>query len=203
MATYNLNYTSGMAQLQNVYFYENITSAIDTSLLSGKFLLFYIRGRKTNWIRTVAAYPTDSGDFNSPTFLNNSRYWTLLLKVYYPTTTNISNYDTSNNLAKRQGGFVAPINETYDIDLYYTSQNYLNVLRTDLATKIDGINIVLNVTVDKVFLSEHSQDLPISYYTEYANNDLIEASVPLEGYSDTNNRDNQYGTQNWQPTYDS
>lgn len=202
MATYNLNYSGSMSTLQYVYFYENITSSINTSLLSGKFLLFYIRGRNTNWIRTVAAYPTDSGDYTSPTFLNNSRYWTLRLTVFYPTTSNISNYDTSNNLGKRQGGIVAPINETYDIDLYYSSQNYLNVLRTDLATKIDGINIVLNVSVDKTFTSIET-DNPISYYTEYANNDLIEASVPLEGYSDSNNRDNQYGTQNWQPTYDS
>ena len=192
-----------MAQTQYVYFYENITSVIDTSLISGKFLLFYIRGRKTNWIRSIAAYPTDSGDYGNPTWLNNSRYWTLRLTANYPTASNISNYDTTNNLAKRQGAFVPPINETYDIDLYYTSQNYLNVLRTDLATKIDGISIVLNVSVDKVFLSEHSQDLPISYYTEYANNDLIGATVPLEGYSDSNNRDSQYGTQNWQPTYDS
>jgi|TARA_R110000824_G_scaffold10706_6_gene46884 hypothetical protein len=203
MATYNLHYTGGMAQTQYVYFYENITSVIDTSLISGKFLLFYIRGRKTNWIRSIAAYPTDSGDYGNPTWLNNSRYWTLRLTANYPTASNISNYDTTNNLAKRQGAFVPPINETYDIDLYYTSQNYLNVLRTDLATKIDGISIVLNVSVDKVFLSEHSQDLPISYYTEYANNDLIGATVPLEGYSDSNNRDSQYGTQNWQPTYDS
>ena len=42
MATYNLHYKSGMSQTQYVYFYENITSAIDTSLISGKFLLFYI-----------------------------------------------------------------------------------------------------------------------------------------------------------------
>ena len=76
MATYNLNYTGNMAQSQYVYFYENITSVIDTSLLSGKKLLFYVRGRKTNWIRTIAAYPTDSGDWNSPTYINNNRYWT-------------------------------------------------------------------------------------------------------------------------------
>ena len=202
MATYNLNFSSGMSQVQNVYFYENIASAIDTSLISGKFLLFYIRGRKTNWIRTVAAYPTASGDYGNPTWTNNDRYWTFLLTTVYPTTSNISTYDTTNNLTKRQGAFVPPINETYDIELYYTSQNYLNVLRSDLATKIDGINIVLNVTVDKAFLADHSLDLPISYFTEYANNDLTASDIPVEGYSSSNNRDSQYGTQNWQPTYE-
>ena len=128
MATYNLHYSGGMAQLQNVYFYENITSAIDTGLLSSKNLLFYVRGRKTNFIRTIAAYPTNSGDYSSPTFLNNSRYWTLLLKVYYPTSSNIATYDTTSNLAKRMGTIVLPIGDTYDIDLYYTSASYVNIL---------------------------------------------------------------------------
>ena len=68
MATYNLHYSGGMAQLQNVYFYENITSAIDTGLLSSKNLLFYVRGRKTNFIRTIAAYPTNCGDYSSLRF---------------------------------------------------------------------------------------------------------------------------------------
>ena len=201
MATYNLNYTSGMAQLQNVYFYENITSAIDTSVLSGKNLLFYIRGRKTNFIRTIAAYPTDSGDYASPTFLNNDRYWTLLLKVYYPTTSNITTYDTTSNLAKRMGAVVLPIGDTYDIDIYYTSVSYVNVLDLSSATKIDSVNLVLNASVDQLF-SDLETDNPLSYYTEYTNNDLIAADIPVEGYSSSNNRDSQYGTQNWQPTYD-
>lgn len=202
MATYNLNYTGGMAQLQNVYFYENITSAIDTSLLSGKNLLFYVRGRNTNFIRTIAAYPTDSGDYNSPTFLNNSRSWTLLLKVYYPTTSNISTYDTTNNLSKRLGNIVLPMGDTYDIDLYYTSAIYTHILKLSFATKIDGLSIVLNTSVDNTY-GFIETDNPVSFFNEYSNNDLIEASVPMEGYSDTNNRDSQYGTQNWQPTYDS
>jgi hypothetical protein len=202
MATYNLNYTGGMAQLQNVYFYENITSAIDTSLLSGKNLLFYVRGRNTNFIRTIAAYPTDSGDYNSPTFLNNSRCWTLLLKVYYPTTSNISTYDTTNNLSKRLGNIVLPMGDTYDIDLYYTSAIYTHILKLSFATKIDGLSIVLNTSVDNTY-GFIETDNPVSFFNEYSNNDLIEASVPMEGYSNTNNRDSQYGTQNWQPTYDS
>ena len=201
MATYNLHYSGGMAQLQNVYFYENITSAIDTGLLSSKNLLFYVRGRKTNFIRTIAAYPTNSGDYSSPTFLNNSRYWTLLLKVYYPTSSNIATYDTTSNLAKRMGTIVLPIGDTYDIDLYYTSASYVNILDLSSATKINNISIVLNASVDKTFTSIET-DNPISYYTEYANNDLIAADIPIEGYSSSNNRDSHYGTQNWQPTYD-
>lgn len=200
MATYNLKYTSGMAQLQNVYFYENITSAIDTSILSGKNLVFYVRGRNTNFIRTIASYPTDSGDYNSPTFLNNSRYWTLLLKVYYPTTSNISTYDTTNNLSKRMGSIVLPMGDTYDIDLYYTTAIYTQILNLSFATKIDGLSIVLNTSVDNTF-GHIETDNPVSFFNEYSNNDLIESDVDGVGYSSDNNRDSQYGTQNWQPTY--
>ena len=201
MATYNLNYTGNMAQSQYVYFYENITSVIDTSLLSGKKLLFYVRGRKTNWIRTIAAYPTDSGDWNSPTYINNNRYWTLRLTNLYPTSSNITTYDKTNSLAKRQCIFVSHINETYDIEVYYTNVSYAVMLNLSAATKIEGIKIVLNVSVDKTF-QDIETDNPISYYTEYANNDLISADIPDEGYSSSNNRDSQYGTQNWQPTYE-
>jgi hypothetical protein len=201
MATYNLNYSGNMAQSQHVYFYENITSAIDTSLLSGKKLLFYVRGRKTNWIRTIAAYPTDSGDWNSPTYINNSRYWTLRLTNLYPTSSNITTYDKTNSLAKRQGIFVSPINETYDIEVYYTDVSYAVMLNLSAATKIEGIKIVLNVSVNQTF-QDIETDNPISYYTEYANNDLIASDVPDEGYNSSNNRDSQYGTQNWQPTYE-
>ena len=201
MATYNLNYTYGMSESPHIYFYENIESAIDTSLLSGKKLLFYVRGRKTNWIRTVGAYPTDSGDWLNPTYINNSRYWTLRLTNLYPTSSNITTYDKTNSLAKRQGIFVSPLYETYDIEVYYTNQSYAAMLNVSAATKIEGIKIVLNVTVDKSFQSIDT-DNPISYYTEYTNNDLIAADIPDEGYSSSNNRDSQYGTQNWQPTYE-
>jgi len=200
MATYNLNYSASMSTLQYVYFYENLTSSISANTLSGKNLLFYIRGRETNFIRTVAAYPTDSGDYGSPTFLNNDRYWTLRLTAFYPTSSNITTYDTTNNLAKRQGGVVIPIGDTYDIEVYYTEENYVNILDISSATKIPGINIVFNVTVDGTF-DNIETDNPVSYYTEYADNDLIAQSVGTKGYSSENNRDSQYGTQNWQPTY--
>ncbi len=200
MATYNITYTGGMSTLQNVYFYENITSAIDTGLLSGKNLLFYIRGRETNFIRTIAAKPTDSEDYNSPTFLNNDRYWTLLLRVYYPNSSNISTYDTTNNLSKRMGSVVLPMGDTYDIEIYYTDSNYTNILNISTATKIQGINIVLKASVDATYNSIET-DNPMSYYTEYTNNDLIAESIGTKGYSSNNNRDSQYGTQNWQPNY--
>jgi hypothetical protein len=75
------------------------------------------------------------------------------------------------------------------------------MLNLSAATKIEGIKIVLNVSVDETF-QDIETDNPISYYTEYANNDLIAADIPDEGYSSSNNRDSQYGTQNWQPTYE-
>ena len=194
MGTYNLHYTTGMAQSQHVYFYENITSAIDTNLLSGQNLIFYIRGRKTNWVRTIGAYPTDSGNFAIPTYLNNSRYWTLRFTNQYPSTSAISTYDGVSNASRKTGIFVSPINETYDITLYYGSYT---LSRTSL-TKIEGINIVLNVTVDKSF-GFIETDNPISYYTEYSDNDLIEAIPNDTGRADggLNERDAQYGTQTW------
>ena len=194
MGTYNLHYTTGMSQSQNIFFYENITSAIDTSLLSGKNLIYYVRGRKTNWVRTIAAYPTDNGNYAAPTYLNNDRYWTLRFTNLYPTSSNIATYDGASGSSRLLGIFTSPINETYDISVYYGSYT----LSRNALTKIDGINIVLNVTVDKSFDSIET-DNPVSYFTEYTENDLIEA-IPIgtgKANSGQNERNAQYGTQTW------
>ncbi|QDP49389.1 MAG: hypothetical protein Tp164SUR323001_11 [Prokaryotic dsDNA virus sp.] len=193
MGVYNLNYSSGMAQVQNIFFYENISSLVEPSTLTGKYLLFYFRGRKTNWIRSAVAYPTANGDYNAPEYTNNDRCWTLRLTLVYPTSSNIASYDGASTLYRLLGNFVPPINETFDIDVYYNNTHTLNI---NSSTKIEGLSIVLNVTVDETFGSIDS-DLPISYFTEYTNNDL-KAELPISGgkpYS--NNEDNQYGTITW------
>ena len=192
MGVYNLNYSAGMAQSQNIYLYENISSAIDTSLLSGKNLIYYIRGRETNWIRTIAAYPTDNGNWAAPTYINNDRYWYLRFNCTYPTTSNQSFYDGATNTYRKLGTFVPPVNETFDVDIYYGSYT-LNSLSL---TKIDGLSIVINLTVDNTFGYIES-DNPTSYFTEYTDNDLIAAQGLSTGKPYDNNRDAQYGTQTW------
>tara|TARA_R100000808_G_C2101467_1_gene118417 strand:+ start:313 stop:894 length:582 start_codon:yes stop_codon:yes gene_type:complete len=193
MGVYNLNYSAGMAQSQNIFFYENISSLVDTGTLTGKYLIFYIRGRKTNWIRSAVAYPTANGDWGSPEYTNNNRCWTLRLTVLYPTSSNISSYDGASTTFRLYGGFVSPINETFDVDVYYRDTLSLNV---NSSTKIEGLSIVLNVTVDETFGSLDS-DVPLSYFTEYTNNDL-QSVLPLSsGKPTSNNEDNQYGTITW------
>jgi hypothetical protein len=193
MGVYNLNYSTGMSESQNIFFYENISSLVEPSTLTGKYLIFYIRGRKTNWIRSAVAYPTANGDYNSPEYTNNNRYWTLRLTLLYPTTSNINTYDGASTSFRLTGGFLPPINETFDIDVYYRDTLSLNV---NASTKIEGLSIVLNVTVDENFSSLDS-DVPISYFTEYTNNDL-KAVLPLStGKPTSNNEDNQYGTITW------
>tara|TARA_R100000353_G_C6439581_1_gene178162 strand:+ start:97 stop:678 length:582 start_codon:yes stop_codon:yes gene_type:complete len=193
MGVYNLNYSTGMSESQNIFFYENISSLVEPGTLTGKYLIFYIRGRKTNWIRSAVAYPTANGNYSSPEYTNNNRYWTLRLTLLYPTTSNINTYDGASTSFRLTGGFLPPINETFDIDVYYRDTLSLNV---NASTKIEGLSIVLNVTVDENFSSLDS-DVPISYFTEYSNNDL-KAVLPLSsGKPTSNNEDNQYGTITW------
>jgi hypothetical protein len=222
MATYNLHYTKGMAQSQSVDFFENISSAIgDDSLIDSgtlgssdnKTILFTIRGRKTNWIRSVCAIGTISEGTFRPTYDHNKRWWKLRLTFLYPTSSSITNYDVKNS--RLQGTFVAPVNETYDITLSYGVQD----LRSDVNTPIEGINIVLKVSVDNTF-DYIETDNPVSFYTEYSDNDLTakntgasispdrtnESGLPVKAGSGSSQvvdiqTDAQYGTQTWTPNY--
>lgn len=218
MAIYNLNYSGGMAQSQNIFFYENISSMVDSSLIDNgvegdgkKTIIFLIRGRKTNWIRSIPAYATISEGTYQPTYDFNDRRWILRLTCIYPTSSNITTYDTGSQ--RYSGIFVVPINETYDIKLYYGAKS----LRTASLTEIPGINIVLNVSVDETFTHIDSNN-PTTYYTQYATNDLLardtagfHAAAPnkrgLPVVADASNpdivlnTDAEYGVQTWTPDY--
>ena len=225
MATYNLHYTNGMTELQSVFFYENISSAIESDSLidsgtlgsaDNKTILMYIRGRKTNWIRGVCAIGTVSNGTFRPTYEHNSRYWELKLFFYYPTSSNITTYDIYN--ARKLGSLVAPVNETYDITLTYGAQDVRNDTNIINGRVINGINIVLNVTVDETFSSIET-DNPISYYTEYNKNVLSakntgsfvstddrgnEGGLPVQGGAGSDQiidiqTNAQYGVQTWTP----
>ena len=196
MSTYNLQYTSGMAQIQNIYFYENLTSLTGEGTLTDKNLTFLLRGRKTNWIRTIAAYPTDNGDFTDPVYTSNDRYWVLKLTVIYPTVSNRASYDGAVTSGRLAGNICSPVNEIYDIDIYYGDSNSLNTVPM---TKIEGLNLVLNVTVDDTFFYLES-DNPASGYTEYTSNDLV-AYEPFNNgrpNESQNIYDAQYGTTTWE-----
>ena len=225
MATYNLHYTKGMSIAQSVFFYENISSAIERDSLidsgtegssDNKTILFYIRGRKTNWIRTVCAIGTVSEGTFRPTYKHNKRYWELKMNFSYPgdISGNLSfTSDTANS--RSIGTFQGPVNETYDITLTYGIKDLRVDSNIAAGRIIPGINIVLNVTQDETF--DHiNNNSPISFYTQYAKNDLnakITANatypngyggLPVEGSSFSGpidiQTDVQYGTQTWDPT---
>ena len=225
MAVYNLHYTKGMSLSQSVFFYENISSAIERDSLidSGtqgsalnRTIVMYIRGRKTNWIRSVCAIGTVSNGTFRPTYKHNERYWELKMNFAYPGTIAGAldfQYDTMSS--RTLGAFQGPVNETYDITLFYGSQELGNDTAISTGKVIPGINIVLNVTEDETF-DYINTNSPNSYYTEYSKNDLTakltadSANSPigtgglplLTSGSNTIDihTDVQYGTQTWDPT---
>ena len=107
MGVYNINYTGTMPPLgigKTITLRENISSLVEIS--NTKNLNFLVRGRKTNFTRVFQATPT-VGDFDSPQFVNNKRFWTINLTHIYPTSGSISAYD-NENYRKNFGFLVAP-----------------------------------------------------------------------------------------------
>lgn len=225
MAVYNLHYTKGMSLSQSVFFYENISSAIERDSLidsgtpgsaSNQTIVMYIRGRKTNWIRSVCAIGTVSNGTFRPTYKHNERYWELKMTFSYPgdTAGNLS-FNNDKMQSRTLGVFQAPVNETYDITLFYGGQELGNDTAIQAGSVIPGINIVLNVTEDETF-NYITNNSPNSYYTEYSKNDLTAkltadtATLPIgngglpvltSGSSTIDiHTDVQYGTQTWDPT---
>tara|TARA_R100001086_G_C11808223_1_gene250754 strand:+ start:386 stop:1066 length:681 start_codon:yes stop_codon:yes gene_type:complete len=225
MAVYNLHYTKGMSLNQSIFFYENISSAIERDSLidsgtegsaSNKTIVMYIRGRKTNWIRSVCAIGTVSNGTFRPTYKHNERYWELKMNFAYPgTIAGALDFQYDVMSSRTLGTFQGPVNETYDITLFYSSLELGNDAAISSGSVIPGINIVLNVTEDETF-DYINTNSPNSYYTEYSKNDLTakltadSANSPIgtgglplltSGSSTIDiHTDVQYGTQTWDPT---
>ena len=196
MGVYNINYTGTMPPLgigKTITLRENISSLVEIS--NTKNLNFLVRGRKTNFTRVFQATPT-VGDFDSPQFVNNKRFWTINLTHIYPTSGSISAYD--NEYYRKNFGFlVAPVMETYDIDLYYGDGKSLNL---SSFTKIEGVDIVLNITVDKDYNNIETNN-PVSSYTQYSENDVVDITPTGSTGQPTSSQEElnaQYGTQIWE-----
>ena len=96
-----------------------------------------------------------------------------------------------------------PTEDTMDIELYYASTNSYLFSHADPAqevlTKIEGTNIVVNLTAKEDYVQ--LGDLPISYFTEYKDNDvvpIIPSTNTGQPASDQEQLNAQYGTQIYQ-----
>tara|TARA_R100000664_G_scaffold33466_1_gene50652 strand:- start:748 stop:1341 length:594 start_codon:yes stop_codon:yes gene_type:complete len=196
MGVYNLNFTGNMPPTViggAIFFYENISSLVD--IPNTKNLIALCRSRKTNITRFVSCNASGgSGDYDDPVYLSNDRYWKFAITFFWPNSANIAAYDKGTY--RRQAVVMMPTMDTIDIDLYYGDTN---TLVASALTKIEGTNIVVNLTADENYL--HIGDFPVSYYTEYSENDVTDV-IPDgdngEPSSAIEELDAQYGTQIWQ-----
>jgi len=195
MSVYNLNLEGTMPPTVlggTVVFYENLSSLVD--IANTKNLIALCRARKTNITRFVSCYPNGgSGDAPDPTYNSNSRYWQFAITFLYGTTGIAGTYDVLG--FREQSITVMPYMDTIDIDLYYADSNTFAI---EGLTKIEGTSIVVNLTVDETYV--HKGDLPITYYTEYTDNDVdnVIPGATGEPSSADEELDAQYGTQIWQ-----
>jgi hypothetical protein len=195
MGVYNLNLEGAMPPTVlggTVVFYENLSSLVD--IPNTKNLTALCRARKTNITRFVSCFPSGgSGDAPDPTYNSNSRYWQFGITFLYGSAGIASVYDV---LGYRNGAIVVmPFMDTIDIDLYYADSNSFAIGNL---TKIEGTSIVVNLTADETYV--HKGDLPITYYTEYTDNDVSDVIPGSSGEPSAADEelDAQYGTQIWQ-----
>tara|TARA_R100000664_G_scaffold10000_3_gene16597 strand:+ start:137 stop:748 length:612 start_codon:yes stop_codon:yes gene_type:complete len=201
----NQEWTTGASNPSVINLRINISSYIDDSTISGKFIILKFRGRKTNFQRSCVAIPSN-GSYSSPTYDNNSRYWTLTFKDYYPgadyTPGGSFNVDTS--VKRLLGIMVLPSDEIYDITYWYNSSWATNLGTGSAAVEITGISSILNVRTDPAVFTANPGAAALSYYTEYTENDLSSVDMSADGLpasASVDNRDVQYGTETWTPNY--
>ena len=133
-------------------------------------ILLEFRGQTTNWTRTVIAYA-------APYLIVNDRSWKIPFEIAKYNWLQIMDSE-----AQRRAGIVyLPQPEIYNVNFYYqTSTTNLDV---SSATKIDITEqLVTKRTIDNPALGYN--DAPVSYYTEYTDNDVVDGK---------NNTNIQYG----------
>jgi hypothetical protein len=195
MGMYNLNFTGSMPPTifgGSITFFENIYSQVD--IPNSKYLIALCRSRNTNITRAVLTYPINgNNDIENPIYNANSRYWEFRITFMLPTAGLRATYDNANN--RRLSLVFMPLMDTIDIDLYYGDTPTFSFSQL---TKIEGTNIVVNLTVDENYL--HVGDIPISYYTQYNDNDVIPIIPSDDGQpaSDQEELNAQYGTSIYQ-----
>tara|TARA_R100000655_G_scaffold76807_1_gene115794 strand:+ start:126 stop:713 length:588 start_codon:yes stop_codon:yes gene_type:complete len=193
---YNLNFTGSMPPTVyggSITFFENLNSLVDIS--NTKYIIALCRSRKTNITRCVTTFPTGgSNDIDNPVYVSNNRFWKFRITFLFAKKTLLATFD--NTINRKLSLVAMPTEDTMDIDLYYGD---VNTYQFSQLTKIEGTNIVVNLTAKEDYVQ--LGDLPISYFTEYKDNDvvpIIPSTDTGQPASDQEQLNAQYGTQIYQ-----
>jgi len=197
MYQYNWSVASGSNALFK--FYENLKAYVD--LPTDNYLMLKFRGLSTGFQRSVICIPSNA-DFTNPTYDINDRYATFEIQLFNSNfaSDEVTNRDTEG--WRKTGYVVLTSPEMYEVKYYYRSDYSLRINSTIVAlTEIPELQSVLNLTrtVDSTIPASPA----VSYYTEYADNDVIAQNISTKGMplEADDNRDVQYGVQTWTPTY--
>ena len=197
MYQYNWSVASGSNALFK--FYENLKAYVD--LPTDNYLMLKFRGLSTGFQRSVICIPSNA-DFTNPTYDINDRYATFKIQLF---NSNLASDEVTNRDTEgwRKTGYVVLTSpEMYEVKYYYRSDYSLRINSTIVAlTEIPELQSVLNLTrtVDSTIPASPA----VSYYTEYADNDVIAQNISTKGMpaEADDNRDVQYGVQTWTPIY--
>lgn len=195
MGMYNLEFTGNMSPTVfggSITFFENLNSLVD--IPNTKYIIALCRSRKTNITRCVTAYPTGSNDIDNPVYVSNNRFWEFRITFLFAKESLRNTYD--NTINRKLSLVAMPTEDTMDIELYYGDSNTYDF---SLLTKIEGTNIVVNLTAKEDYIQ--LGDLPVSYFTEYKDNDVVPIIPSTSTGQPASNQEQlnaQYGTQIYQ-----
>ena len=197
MYQYNWSVASGSNALFK--FYENLKAYVD--LPTDNYLMLKFRGLSTGFQRSVICIPSNA-DFTNPTYDINDRYATFEIQLFNSNLASIGGSNRDTEGWRKTGYVVLTSPEMYEVKYYYRSDYSLRINSTIVAlTEIPELQSVLNLTrtVDSTIPASPA----VSYYTEYADNDVIAQNISTKGMplEADDNRDVQYGVQTWTPTY--
>lgn len=197
MYQYNWSVVSGSNAVFK--FYENLKAYVD--LPTDNYLMLKFRGLSTGFQRSVICIPSNA-DFTNPTYDINDRYATFEVQLFNSNLASIGGSNRDTEGWRKTGYVVLTSPEMYEVKYYYRSDYSLRINSTIVAlTEIPELQSVLNLTrtVDSTIPASPA----VSYYTEYADNDVISQNISTKGMplEADDNRDVQYGVQTWTPTY--
>ena len=197
MYQYNWSVVSGSNAVFK--FYENLKAYVD--LPTDNYLMLKFRGLSTGFQRSVICIPSNA-DFTNPTYDINDRYATFEIQIFNSNLASVGGSNRDTEGWRKTGYVVLTSPEMYEVKYYYRSDYSLRINSTIVAlTEIPELQSVLNLTrtVDSTIPASPA----VSYYTEYADNDVISQNISTKGMplEADDNRDVQYGVQTWTPTY--
>ena len=197
MYQYNWSVSSGANVL--FYFYENLKAYVD--LPTDNYLMLKFRGLQTGFQRSVICIPSNA-DFTNPTYDINDRYTTFTIQLFNSNFASDGTTPRDTEGWRKTGYVVLASPEMYEVKYYYRSDYSLRIHSSIAAlTEIPELQSILNLT--RTADSTIPASPAVSYYTEYADNDVISQDISTKGLplEADDNRDVQYGVQTWTPTY--